>query len=328
MPRLTWTPTLAIWPSSISAAARNFLTCSSSTPRPANHASCCRRRIATGSISATRPASCGIRGGSSGRANAAAIVISISTTQTVISLPSSLRRLGGDLARRRRRGSRTGLLHLDRSPARSSARSTGLDSMAPAPPPSPRRREHTRLSSHPTRTCSSIPTPTALLRLGRICSAVTAPSSRRSTRIQSRALAAYKLPPVEFLTVKTHMGADLNALMIRPPDFDPARKYPVIVYMGGGPGEQVVRDVWGGDIFLWLRMMAQKGYLIYAQDGHGTAGRGHLFEEPLHLRFSAAGDGRSARWRPLSSLAALCRSCTRRHLRMGLWRISGPARHA
>ena len=100
-------------------------------------------------------------------------------------------------------------------------------------------------------------------------------------------LATYKLPPVEFLTVKTHMGADLNALMIRPPDFDPARKYPVIVYTSGGPGEQVVRDVWGGDTFLWLRMMAQKGYLIYAQDGHGTSGRGHLFEEPLHLRFSS-----------------------------------------
>jgi dipeptidyl-peptidase-4 len=100
------------------------------------------------------------------------------------------------------------------------------------------------------------------------------------------ALAAYKLPPIEFLSVKTHMGADLNALMIRPPEFDATRKYPVIVYVGGGPGEQVVRDAWGGDIFLWLRMMAQKGYLIYAQDGHGTAGRGHLFEEPLHLRFS------------------------------------------
>jgi len=100
-------------------------------------------------------------------------------------------------------------------------------------------------------------------------------------------LAVYKLPPVEFLTVKTHMGADLNALMIRPPDFEPAQKYPVIVYVGGGPGEQVVRDAWGGDTFLWLRMMAQKGYVIYAQDGHGTAGRGHLFEEPLHLRFSA-----------------------------------------
>jgi dipeptidyl-peptidase-4 len=101
------------------------------------------------------------------------------------------------------------------------------------------------------------------------------------------ALAAYKLPPVEFLTVKTHMGTGLNALMIRPPGFDPSRKYPALVYIAGGPGEQVVRDAWGGDTFLWLRMMAQKGYVIYAQDGTGTAGRGHLFEEPLHLRLSS-----------------------------------------
>jgi len=100
-------------------------------------------------------------------------------------------------------------------------------------------------------------------------------------------LAAYNLPPVEFLTVKTHMGAELNALIIRPPGFDASRKYPAIVYVAGGPGEQVVRDAWGGDAFLWLRMMAQKGYVIYAQDGRGTAGRGHVFEEPLHLRLSS-----------------------------------------
>jgi len=101
------------------------------------------------------------------------------------------------------------------------------------------------------------------------------------------ALAEYKLPAVEFLTVKMHMGSEVNALMIKPPDFDASRKYPAIVYIAGGPGEQVVRDRWGGDTFLWLRMMAQKGYVIYAQDGHGTSGRGHAFEEPLHLRLSS-----------------------------------------
>ncbi|MBV8632600.1 MAG: S9 family peptidase [Silvibacterium sp.] len=83
------------------------------------------------------------------------------------------------------------------------------------------------------------------------------------------------------------MGSEVNALMIRPPDFDAARKYPAIVYIAGGPGEQIIRDRWGGETFLWLRMMAQKGYIIYAQDGHGTSGRGHVFEEPIHLRLSA-----------------------------------------
>ncbi|MGA2674056.1 MAG: DPP IV N-terminal domain-containing protein [Terracidiphilus sp.] len=94
--------------------------------------------------------------------------------------------------------------------------------------------------------------------------------------------------PIEFLTVKTHLGVDLNAWMIKPPEFDPARQYPVIFYVAGKPGEQAVRDAWGGDIFLWFGLMAQNGYVVFAIDNRGTAGRGHLFEEPVHLRFSAA----------------------------------------
>jgi dipeptidyl-peptidase-4 len=100
-------------------------------------------------------------------------------------------------------------------------------------------------------------------------------------------LAADQTAPIEFLTVKTHLGLELNAWMMKPRDFDPARHYPAIFYVAGGPGEQIVRDVWGGDISLWLSMMAQKGYVIFALDNRGTGGRGHLFEEPVHLRFSA-----------------------------------------
>jgi dipeptidyl-peptidase-4 len=100
-------------------------------------------------------------------------------------------------------------------------------------------------------------------------------------------MAADQTAPIEFLTVKTHLGLDLNAWMMKPPDFDPARHYPAIFYVAGGPGEQVVRDVWGGDISLWFSLMAHKGYVIFALDNRGTSGRGHLFEEPVHLRFSA-----------------------------------------
>ncbi len=92
----------------------------------------------------------------------------------------------------------------------------------------------------------------------------------------------------EFQTVKTHMGMELNSWMMKPPDFDPARKYPVILYVAGGPGEQIVREAWGGDRFLWFSSMAQQGYVVIALDNRGTGGRGHLFEEPIHLRFSAA----------------------------------------
>ncbi|HEX8872511.1 MAG TPA: prolyl oligopeptidase family serine peptidase, partial [Candidatus Acidoferrum sp.] len=100
-------------------------------------------------------------------------------------------------------------------------------------------------------------------------------------------LAQYHLSPVEFLTVKSHDGVPLNCWMIKPPGFNPSRKYPVIVYTYGGPHAQVVLDAWGGATFLWHQMMAQKGYIIFALDNRGSTGRGHLFEEPIHYRLGA-----------------------------------------
>jgi dipeptidyl-peptidase 4 len=100
-------------------------------------------------------------------------------------------------------------------------------------------------------------------------------------------LASYDLSPVEFLEVKTHDGAMLNAWMIKPPNFDPHRKYPVLVYTYGGPHVQVVTNEWGRSTFLWHQLMAQKGYIIFALDNRGSAGRGHLFEEPIHYRLGA-----------------------------------------
>ena len=100
-------------------------------------------------------------------------------------------------------------------------------------------------------------------------------------------LSEYAMSPVEFLTVKTHDNAMLNAMMIKPVSFDATRKYPVIVFTYGGPHAQVVLNAWGGANFLWHEMMAEKGFLIFAVDNRGTAGRGHLFEEPIHFRLGA-----------------------------------------
>ena len=100
-------------------------------------------------------------------------------------------------------------------------------------------------------------------------------------------LADLHLSPVEFLSVRSHDSMQLNAMMIKPPDFDPAKKYPVLVYTYGGPHAQVVLNAWGGPTFLWHQMMARKGYIIFALDNRGSAGRGHLFEEPIHFRFGA-----------------------------------------
>ena len=100
-------------------------------------------------------------------------------------------------------------------------------------------------------------------------------------------LASYHLSPVEFLQVKSHDGVILNAWMIKPPDFDSHRKYPVLVYTYGGPHVQVVTNEWLRSTFLWHQLMAQKGYIIFALDNRGSAGRGHLFEEPIHYRLGA-----------------------------------------
>ncbi len=100
-------------------------------------------------------------------------------------------------------------------------------------------------------------------------------------------LADYHLSPMEFFTVKSHDGVQLNASIIKPPDFNPQKKYPVLIYTYGGPRAQVVRNAWGGADFLWHELMAQKGYIIFSVDNRGSAGRGHAFETPLHLRLGA-----------------------------------------
>jgi dipeptidyl-peptidase-4 len=100
-------------------------------------------------------------------------------------------------------------------------------------------------------------------------------------------LAQYHLSPVEFFTVKSHDGVTLNAFTIKPPQFDPAKKYPVIVYTYGGPHAQVVMDAWTGPNLLWHQMMAQKGYIIFALDNRGSAGRGHTFESTVYHKLGA-----------------------------------------
>jgi len=95
-------------------------------------------------------------------------------------------------------------------------------------------------------------------------------------------LADYQLSPVEFVDLKADDGAKLCASIIRPPNFDAARKYPVIVDVYGGPQVQYVRNEWGGASFLWLEMMAEKGYIIFSLDNRGSYARGHAFETSIY----------------------------------------------
>lgn len=70
--------------------------------------------------------------------------------------------------------------------------------------------------------------------------------------------------------------------LIKPRDFDPSRRYPVIVYVYGGPHSQMVRDTWLAEIRLWEMYMAERGYLVYVQDNRGTENRGAAYEKAIN----------------------------------------------
>jgi len=70
--------------------------------------------------------------------------------------------------------------------------------------------------------------------------------------------------------------------LYKPLDFDPSKKYPVVVYVYGGPHSQMVKDTWLGSISLWEALMAQKGYIVYVQDNRGTSNRGAAFEKAIN----------------------------------------------
>ncbi len=98
-------------------------------------------------------------------------------------------------------------------------------------------------------------------------------------------LGEYELPRVEFLQLAANDGTKLCASMIRPADFDPSHKYPVLVYVYGGPGVQQVRDQWDRSDHLWFEMMAQNGYIVFSLDNRGSYQRGHAFETPIYHHF-------------------------------------------
>ncbi len=95
-------------------------------------------------------------------------------------------------------------------------------------------------------------------------------------------LSEYNFSKPEFLTFTTSDGETLNAMMIKPPDFDPNKKYPVLFYNYSGPGSQIVRDIWGGAQYLWHQMLAQEGYIIFMIDNRGTGGRGKAFKNIVY----------------------------------------------
>ena len=101
-------------------------------------------------------------------------------------------------------------------------------------------------------------------------------------------LAAYDLGKKELFKLTTSEGIELNGWMVKPAGFDPARKYPVIMYQYGGPGSQQVLNQWGigmsSNGAILEQYLAQLGFICVCVDNRGTGGRGADFEKCTYLR--------------------------------------------
>lgn len=103
-------------------------------------------------------------------------------------------------------------------------------------------------------------------------------------------LAKYKISLPEFFTFSTPeillpdgSEVELNAWKIMPYDFDPEKKYPVLLSIYGGPGSQEVRNSWGGFNYMWFEMLAENGIIVMAVDNRGTGARGEVFKKMTYL---------------------------------------------
>ncbi len=95
-------------------------------------------------------------------------------------------------------------------------------------------------------------------------------------------LAAYQRPKIENVTLKADDGTPLYGKLIYPVNFDPAKKYPVIVYLYNGSHVQLITNSFPASGNLWYEYMAQHGYVIFSMDGRGSSNRGLKFEQATH----------------------------------------------
>ena len=90
--------------------------------------------------------------------------------------------------------------------------------------------------------------------------------------------------PMEFFSFKTTEDVELNGWMIKPANFNANNKYPVFMYLYGGPGSQQVIDSWRGNNYWWFQMLAQQGYVVACVDNRGTGARGEEFKKSTYLQ--------------------------------------------
>ena len=95
----------------------------------------------------------------------------------------------------------------------------------------------------------------------------------------NQTLVEYEIGAKTFFKFTTSENVELNAWMIKPPNFDESKKYPVFLTIYGGPGSQTVTNSWGSSNYFWHQMLAQKGYIVVSVDNRGTGARGVDFKK-------------------------------------------------
>lgn len=114
-----------------------------------------------------------------------------------------------------------------------------------------------------------------------ICVTDVKTGKQKSIQTAENPLKDYKLGETTLFTLKNSEGTDLWCRMIKPVGFDPAKKYPVIVYVYGGPHAQLITDGWLAGANFYLNYLAQQGYVVFTLDNRGSANRGFAFESAI-----------------------------------------------
>jgi dipeptidyl-peptidase-4 len=94
----------------------------------------------------------------------------------------------------------------------------------------------------------------------------------------------YSIGKPELLTIAGEQGDQLVARMIKPSTFDPQRKYPVLIYVYNGPHVQLIANSRLANAAPWMYEAAERGYIVWTVDGHGSGDRGRDFEQVIHRR--------------------------------------------
>lgn len=95
-------------------------------------------------------------------------------------------------------------------------------------------------------------------------------------------LAPYAIGTADIGQIKDADGTVLYTRLIKPSNFDPEKKYPVLVYVYGGPHAQMITNSWLDGANLWMYWMAEQGYLVFTLDNRGSGERGFAFESQIH----------------------------------------------